>query len=267
MKAKTLIGAVAFLGMFSLIAGAQPTISGVNAFWWLGPGNLSDCVPGAACYYAQATWTANANGASGTPTWNVSTAAGGGNVSLSCTLCTTTVATSTAPSNGCVYDVTVYLTYPDASRSPNFNVAIITPKSLSLQYPYPSDVSWSGSYGYTTTYEWELLDSCGNPDSNIHGNETFGTWYDVYSGNTWGYPSASSTYGDDPYWYDTLAARYQAVPPSENPQSPLSTELVKYNYPWQLWMGSATFGSGVSVQADYQIFWVDHGRHSPTSPI
>ncbi|HLH43402.1 MAG TPA: hypothetical protein VKV74_10475 [Bryobacteraceae bacterium] len=63
------------LFVFLAVAEAQPTITGVNAFWWLGPGILSDggmCSgqPG-PCYYAQAAWTANANGAMGTPTWNV----------------------------------------------------------------------------------------------------------------------------------------------------------------------------------------------------
>lgn len=49
---------------------AQPTISGVNAFWYLG-GPLSDgsgCSTGGWCYYAEAAWTANPTGHSGTPT-------------------------------------------------------------------------------------------------------------------------------------------------------------------------------------------------------
>lgn len=91
---------------------ATPTITGVNAFWWLGSGILSD-----GGYYAQAAWTANANGATGTPTWHVNTVVGGGNVSLSCGTCANTEATSTAPSNGCVYDISVYVTYPDGSQS------------------------------------------------------------------------------------------------------------------------------------------------------
>src|ERR1700693_728119 len=109
-----------FFGVLSTAVG-QPTISGVNAFWWLGSGVLSDgngCSTNSSpCYYAQASWTANPNGASGTPTWYVNTVSGGGNVSLSCTTCSSTVATSTAPSNGCVYDVSVYVHYPDGSES------------------------------------------------------------------------------------------------------------------------------------------------------
>jgi hypothetical protein len=85
------------------LAQGTPSISGVNAFWYLG-GPLSDgagCSSGGWCYYAQAAWTANPNGHSGTPTWTVLNY-GTGNVSLSCYTCASTVATATAASEGCV---------------------------------------------------------------------------------------------------------------------------------------------------------------------
>lgn len=242
--------------LLSSVAFAQPTISGVNAFWWLGPGILSD-----GGYYAQAAWTANPNGATGTPTWYIITEGGGGSVSLSCYTCASTVATSTSPSDGCAYDVTVYVTYPDGSMSSDFYVAIVTPTTTTLQAGYPSDGSWYGSYGYISTYDWQITDSCGYPDSGLDANEVFGGWYVTYSGTNWTYPTAGAAHLDTSYIYDEIGATYQSVPPSMDPQSPLSGEEVYYDYPWKLFVGTQTFGSGVVIRADTQAFYVDHGRH------
>src|SRR5262245_51757460 len=82
---------IALLIASSAATFCQPTITGANAVWWFGSGILHDgsgCATNSnPCYYTQAAWTANANGASGTPTWHVSTNVGGGNISLSCTTC------------------------------------------------------------------------------------------------------------------------------------------------------------------------------------
>jgi hypothetical protein len=241
-----------FFGVLST-AVAQPTITGVNAFWWLGSGINSDYD-----YYAQAAWTANANGASGTPTWHVSTVSGGGSVSLSCTFCTNTTATSTAPSNGCTYDVTVYVTYPDSSQSANFYVAIVRPTTTTLLSGYPTDDPRTA--GYLSTTKWNLTDSCGYSDPGLDGNETFGTWTDDYVGNNWGHPTPQQTYIADSTWYDLQGNTGWTDPLCEIPQSPLTTVKV-YHSSWTLWVGTQTFGSGVSVRADTSQFYQDHGRH------
>jgi hypothetical protein len=258
---------VLFFGVLSTAVG-QPTISGVNAFWWLGSGVLSDgngCSTNSSpCYYAQASWTANPNGASGTPTWYVNTVSGGGNVSLSCTTCSSTVATSTAPSNGCVYDVSVYVHYPDGSESSHsgFEVAIVTPQTTTLLANYPADADYTGS-GYISTTKWNLTDSCGSSDAGLDANEVFGMFTDDYAGNNWQHGSQSagnqstSTITDQ---QSVFQNGNNTTPPAENPQSPLTTTRVFHN-PWTLYVGSLTFGSGVAVRADTQQNYQDHARH------
>ena len=235
-----------------------PTISGASAFWWLGSGILAD-----HDYYAQAAWTANPNGAPGTPTWTVSTVSGGGSVSFSCTSCTNTTATSTAPSSGCVYDVVVHASY-DGFNSDDFSVAIIKPSTFTLQSGYPVDAAASG--GFLTTYAWALTDTCGSPDAGLDGNEQFGTWTDDYFNSTgthndWPTPSATNGYSPTNIWRDQIGLSYGSTPPSLAPQSPLTTVTVMHDTPWTAFIGSQTFGSGLAVYADTQQFYQDHGRH------
>jgi hypothetical protein len=163
-----------------------------------------------------------------------------------------------------VRDVTVYLTYPDGSQSANFNVTIVQPSTTSLSLGYPQDSIYDGLYGYQTTYDWNLTDTCGNSDPGLDANEAFGAWTDVYVGNAWGYPTGGSDNFPTSTVSDVLRAGYKTTPPSTNPQSPLSTEAVEYDFPWDLFVGSLTSGSGVVVHSDYQVFFVDHGRHQVT---
>lgn len=252
-----------FLGVLSTAVG-QPTITGASAFWWLGSGVLSDgsgCSTNSSpCYYAQASWTANANGASGTPTWNVNTNSGGGNVSLSCYTCTNTVATSTSPSAGCVYDVSVYLTYPDSSQSAPFNVLIAQPTTLTLQPGYPKDGDSALGVGYDSQTEWNMTDSCGNSDAGLDVNEVFGTFVADYSGNNWPYPSETSFNDTTSYVTDSLIATNPpaSTPPAEYPQS--GTTKVRHNV-WNFYVGSLTYGSGLLIYSDTQQNYQDHGRH------
>lgn len=237
----------------------RPTISGVSAFWWLGSGILSD-----HGYYAQAAWTANPNGASVTPTWSVSTVGGGGNVNLSCTTCSGTTATSTAPSNGCVFDVTVKVNYGGFVSTP-FNVAIIRPSHLALLGGYPINSVW-GSQGYNSSYEWQLQDTCNNPSAGLDANEVFGTDVDDYFQSTGIHSTwlnqaiATATYNSDATVYDTIGASNQTTPPARTPQRPLTSVKV-FHHPWTLFVGTQTFGSGVAVRSDTQQWYQDHGVH------
>lgn len=159
-----------FFGLVSRAGAQTPIITGVNAFWWLGSGILSDggtCSGQTGpCYYAQASWTANPNGNTGSPTWTVVNAPGGGSVSLDCYTCTTVEATATSPSAGCVYDVTVTVAYNGNTSAP-FKVALIQPTMTTL-YGSPSDYSantffgTSGMVGYVSLTAWQVKDPCGN---------------------------------------------------------------------------------------------------------
>jgi hypothetical protein len=241
-----------------------PTISGANAFWFLGAGVLYDgagctTIPPGACYYAQSALTSNPNGAPGSPTWTVQTVPGGGSVSLSCYNCSNPVATATAPSNGCVYDVTLYVSYGGYQSAP-FNVVIATPTTTTLVAGYPTD-SALGFSGYVSRTAWNLTDSCGSSDAGLDGNEVFGTFVSDYAGNNWGHPTATSEYWSTSLWYDDIGASGWTTPLAEPPQMPLTNVKVFHDTPWRLFAGSQSFGTGVVIRSDTQQFYQDHGRH------
>ncbi len=184
---------------------SRPAISGVNAFWWHGPGVTSD-----RGYYAQAQFTAIPNGAPGVPSsWGVTTVSGGGSMTLSCSICTVNTATSTSPSNGCVSDVTVTASYGGFLSQP-FPVLINTPKNTTLQPGVPNDQASGG--GYLSKTDWALTDLCGYVASGLDGNEVFGAWTDDYYAtmgvhNNWGTPTASSPMCPATYGRTRRAAR------------------------------------------------------------
>jgi hypothetical protein len=265
---------VLLFGLLSRAGAQTPTITGVNAFWWLGSGIVSDggtCSGQTGpCYYAQASWTANPNGNPGSPTWTVvNSPTGGGSVSLNCYTCTTVVATATSPSAGCVYDVTVTVTYNGNTSAP-FKVALIQPTTTTLQSGSPTDQSANAYFGVTTlvgyvsTTSWNLTDSCGNSDAGLDVNESFGTWTND-TANNWPLPSVGNAYYPGSVISDFLAA-YGAIsnsssPPVQNPQSPLGSTKIRHDYPWVLRVFSLTSGNGVTVRTDTQQSYQDHGRH------
>jgi hypothetical protein len=267
MRSKSILSAVIFLASVPCMF-ATPTITGINAIWWFGSGILHDgsgcSADSSPCYYAQAALTANANGDnSGTPSWTVNTNQGGGNVNLSCYTCTSTVATSTAPSAGCVYDVSIYLTYPDHVQSSTFHLLVAQPTTLTLQSGYPKDGDSPYGLGYESTTEWKLGDSCGNSDPGLDFNENFGTFVTDYTGQNWPQPFASySNSGSNAFVIDSMIATQEGgyVPSPEYPQVPLGTVKVRHN-PWLCYVGSITIGSGLLTYTDTQQNYQDHGRH------
>jgi hypothetical protein len=239
----------------------RPTISGVNAFWWLGTGILSD-----RGYYAQSALTANANGASGSPTWSVQTVSGGGSVSLSCSVCTSNTATSTAPSHDCNNDVTVYASYGGFNSDP-FKVTIVVPSTLTLvSSSYPKDQA--NGDGFVSTYQWGLTDTCHNRDYGLDGNEVLGAWVDDYFKSTgihnnWRKPPPWQSYNPDYIWQDQIGISNcggGCNPKWSNPQPTLSTVKVM-SAPFSFYIGTQTFGSGEKLMSNTTQFYLDHGRH------
>lgn len=203
---KTLSLSVLFFGLLSRAGAQTPTITGVNAFWWLGSGILSDggtCSGQTGpCYFSQASWTANPNGNTGSPTWTVvNSATGGGSVSLNCSTCTTVTATATSPSAGCVFDITVTVTYNGDTSAP-FTVAINQPTMTTLTNGTPTDESGNaylsringtvvtGAVGYASTTSWNATDSCGGTDGGLDVNESFGT-FTSDTANNYGTPATA----------------------------------------------------------------------------
>lgn len=258
-----------FLSMpFASVTLHAQTITGVSAFWYLG-GPLSDgpgCGTMGWCYYAQATWTANPGGHSGTPTWTVSTP-GTGRVSLSCYTCASTLATATAASEGCVYDVSVKVTYPDGSSSPYFTVLINTAHKTTLQAGYPTNTPWSsqpGYVGFQSFYQWTLTDLCSDRMSGTDENELFGTWTPDYTDENWGIPMPGHGYNSSANYTDLLGASGTGawVPLMQVPQTPLGSTKVYHDTPWNFYVFSTNFGSGVVIHTDTQQFFQDHGTHT-----
>lgn len=272
---KTLSIVVFFFGLLSRAGAQTPTITGVNAFWWLGSGILSNggtCSGQTGpCYYSQASWTANPNGNTGSPTWTVvNSATGGGAVSLDCYSCTTVEATATAPSSGCVYDITVTVSYNGNTSAP-FTVAIIKPSMTTLQSGYPLDQSANVAYsttgyvGFVTTTNWNVTDTCGASDGGFDVNEVFDTFTND-TANNWGTPAAGNGYISGSIAHDYIALVASAIgnptsPPVQNPQSPLSSNKIYHDYPWELFVFSQTSGQGDIVRSDKQQWYQDHGRH------
>lgn len=265
--------ALLFASLPSMFAQFYPTITGESGFWYLGKdssGNIIDSdgsgCPLGYCYYAQVLWTANANGASGSPTWHVSYNESGGNVVLDCyTSCASPVtATAQTPSAGCVYDITVYVTYPDSSQSANFDVAVIQPNALT--YSSVSD-SADGSDGWQSNTTWHLYDACGGSLPYMDFNEAFGAVSTDYSGQNWSAPTESYNNSGSAYQVIDmmLATGVNLSPQAENPQSPTLSSTAVYHNPWLFNVGSATLCtttcSGIFLYSDTQQRYLDHGRH------
>ncbi len=236
-----------------------PTISGVNAFWYLGQGILANggqCsgYPG-PCYYAQSQLTSNPNGAPGTPQWSI-VQNGQGQVTLSCYTCANPVATAVSPSGGCLADIHIYVSYGGYS-SASFDVTIVAPSSTNLLSGYPQHGDLST--GFSSVYFWNVVDSCGNSDSGIDANEQFGTFVND-TANNWSLPTQYSVYMTGSIVGDQIA-HVGGTPPAQNHQTPLGTTKIRHNYPWALRVGTQTFGSGTPVRVDTQQQWQDHGTH------
>jgi hypothetical protein len=263
-----------FIGFASsAVAQYTPTISGINAWWWLGgivyDGLGCSTTPPGSCYWSEAPLTANPNGAPGSPVWNVSTVAGGGSVSLNCNTCTSVVATATAPSNGCVYDVTVTVSY-GPYQSASFHILINTIADMTLVGGYPTNSSFLGN-GYDSQYVWNATDVCGSEVYGLDGNESYGSWTDDYyltQGyyNTWNLPGVLTPnpyYFSSYLWADDIKAQAAGAndPNTTHPQSPLQYIYVEDNYPWTLHAFSQTIGAGLLIHSDDQQWYIDHGEH------
>jgi hypothetical protein len=100
-------------------------------------------------------------------------------------------------------------------------------------------------------------------------NETFGTFYTDYTGNpgtTWGYVSrtgpGTQAYNATANYVDTLGVSgpANAIPVPQCCGG--GNTLVWHDLPWNYWVFSQAYGSGVSIHSDSQQYYQDHGTHS-----
>jgi hypothetical protein len=182
-------------------------------------------------------------------------------VSLSCYNCANPIATALSPSGGCYSDIQIYVSYGGYS-SAAFNVTINAPTITYLQSGYPTNAAYyyAGYPGFDSTYQWSVVDACGNDVSGIDANEVLGTNYNDIS-NNWGLGPANGVYMSSYLINDDIITAGNVTPASEVPQTPLTTTAVHHDYPWALRVGSQTLGSGTPVRVDSQQWWLDHGTH------
>ncbi len=231
-----------------------PTISGLNAVWWLGAGIVGDggvCSgQSTPCYYAESQLTSNPNGAPGSPTWTV-VQNGQGRISLSCYTCANPVATAQSVSSGCSYDIQITVSYGGYSSAP-FGMTVAAPEYTILQTGYPQTTTVY--QGFYTDYVWGLVSSCGGYMGGIDANEKFGTFQNPIT-NNWVHPSPNPVYMTTYLIGDQIAQVYGTPTPDTG------SSLVRYDYPWALRIGSQTSGSGTPVEVDTQAWYLDHGAH------
>ena len=232
-----------------------PTISGVNAVWWLGTGIIGDgglCSgKTTACYYAKSQLMSNPNGAPGSPSWTV-VQNGEGKISLSCYNCANPVATAQSVSTACSYDIQLKVSYGGYS-SASFGMTVAAPQSTTPQANYPyTDSVYQGFYTY---FLWGVTSSCGGYIlGGIDANETFGTFSNPTT-NNWAYPNQNSVY------MATYLIGDEVVQVGGTPTPGTGSELVRYDYPWVLRIGSLTNGSGTPVLVDTQAWYLNQGAH------
>jgi hypothetical protein len=167
-----------FYDASSSYSAVKPTVTGVNAIWYLGgvsgtpDSNGINQVDG---YDLQSRLTGNANwGASPPVIWTVTqNAVNGGRVSLSASVANQNTITSVAPSGsnpsvGYVNDVSIQIS-TDGLPSDPFPMTINAPYSITKR-----DLgAGSNPYGYENDFAYTVLDLAGRPLLPITLHETF----------------------------------------------------------------------------------------------
>lgn len=238
----------------------RPTISGVDAIWYLGSPGLSDPTNG---IYNTSALSGNKNCASCTSAlqWEVSPA---GALSFSPTSGASTTATSQRSSSSCTRDITVRAKL-DGFYSDPFNMIINRPNFTIKNNVSHGPCGRAGTTpcsgpGYASLVQLYIFDLCSYHIPSIAINEQFGAFYPDMS-NNWPNPTPRPA----PYFVttfsDEIAISGYWTPQPYAPVGPLSTQKVNWANQW-IYAGSTTSGQGqlVNTVPKHQKY-VDHGDH------
>ncbi|MFZ0745351.1 MAG: hypothetical protein WAM85_13150 [Terracidiphilus sp.] len=253
-----------------------PTLTLSTPLWFLGPGIA-----------APANWSlgntqsvVTASGASGgTFNWSIT----GGILSFSSSSQQST--TSTSGNSVTVYstgastsadDVTIQLTWV-----PSGGGNVVSTMDLSVDSPYEAtfvsntDYGYqtscsdhSGTVGYSSWVEYQLMSYFGVTITNIGVNEAFGSTVSDYTNENWGTITALPGYVEtDGDFDDNICAHSStSTPRTLPPGSPLGTTQV-IHASQSIRVGSITSGAGVQVLTNTHQLYQDHGRWlNPASP-
>ncbi len=237
----------------------RPTISGVNAFWWLG--GSGDYANG---YYDYTQLTADPKGAPEVPYWTVT--ANPQKVRLSCSVCYSNTVTSLQPSGflpggACVSDIMVKVSVGGLDSN-EFGLFVNAPLYLA---PRGID-DWPYFDGWRSQIWYSIIDMCNNQLPSIAYNEKFGAFVNDQD-NNWAKPTAAGLgsypgyeWFDDMFFYDCQLP--QCRPPVQNPRSYPPPDDGAVDHASQEWrVGTSQVGFGVWVQTNIHQRYIDHGRH------
>jgi hypothetical protein len=255
--------------------------------------NRYDPGQGGNVYPAGVSYSANLNGASGTPHWTL-TGSHPGYLSMSCAGgvqgvdCASVGLTpnSTAVASCSAAAILQY----SAGGAPSVQVGIIVRDGHQVVATSPTTGQHvdnnpvTGIYiGYSSYFYWQDIDSCGAQMSNAGGFEQFpnGFQFDLPGTLNWGVPKNNGVWqtGADGGWFDNIGeACYNArvvsgspanppppprfcSPNAQIPQSPLGATLV-FDGVQNVYIGmpNATRSSKLVFNGD-QAHWLDHGGY------
>jgi hypothetical protein len=272
------------------LAVSAPTINGSSDMYL----NSYDPSQGGNSYPAGVSYSANLNGASGTPHWTL-TGSHPGYLSMSCAGGVQGVdcaSVSLTPNSTAVASCSAaaILQY-SAGGAPSVQVGILVRDGHQVvaTSPYTGQhvdyIAVNNIYiGYQSNVYWQDIDSCGAQMSNAGGFETFpnGFQFDLPGTSGWGVPPNDGVWqtGANGGWYDNIGescyhaqapAELSAGPPppprscsplAQNPQSPsLGTTLV-YDGAQNVYIGRPyTTRAFKLVFTGDQGHWLDHGGY------
>lgn len=247
----------------------QPTIGNLpynNGLWYFGPGTPGAVPIGSGGYayqYAYPTFNTNCGTGdvcTGTPQW---THIGSGYVSLSCTSCSSPTLTSIAAGT-CNYDDGVSASMAGFSTDTT-SIMVNAPKFFATAQ---SSATQAWNSGYQTFVYWYVKDECSSPNlvPSVAMNEQFGTFQNpgVIAGWTDPSPGNPANFNDGTYEvYDTVGA-YGSTwnpTPTYSQSGPPYTYNTLLKYAPQSWyVGTQTFGYGISVFSGTISYYQDHGN-------
>ncbi len=254
----------------------NPTLSSSTSLWYFGP-NIS---PPASFTLGATNTTITANNASGGAyAWSITNGSSKASFSSSGLQSSSTTSANSVKLYSANYstaanDVTVSLTWTDSQNVTHSAVTI----PLSIDAPYllaagtPQDAGVTncnnpatrGTAGWQSLIPYTIKSFFGQTVNNIYVNETLAVPFQNNIPNNWGATPAG-------VFLVTMAGAFtdnmcivNGNPPFNPkpvvPGSPLSTQEVQYdNQGW--YVGGQTTGTGIEVQSDVQLWYLDHGRH------
>jgi hypothetical protein len=237
-------------------AAVKPTITGPNTMWWFNGATPSS-------YSSQTQITLSTEDTGNSYSWSVVT--GGSKVTLS-NQNTANVTLTSSGASGSMNDVGIEVVV-DGQVSDQFNLTVRAPHQLNHT---STSHSADGTWGYRTEITYNIRDQFNTslPGQAIPVNEDFTTGViSDFSGMDWRQANEAGATLPLPNVSDVITGEISThFPTPQSPQSPLGSTKVCH-WGQDIYVGSATIGSGRRVQSNTHQKYRDHAAHENiTSP-